>query len=376
MKVPFLGLERQYTQHRQDYLRIADTVFGHGQVLQGPEVTAFENALAKICRRSHAVALGSCTDAIAFALQAGGVGSGDEVLVPAVSFIASASAIVRVGARPRFVDLDPEFLLLSTGLIDPLVTARTRAILAVHLYGQSLPMGEIEAIAHRRGLIVVEDAAQALGSRDQSRPCGTLGVCSCLSFDPTKVIGSFSSAGACVTDDPGISERLKALRYHGRGTQTGTYDSLGYNSQLPTVMAALLSYKLERMEEWRVGRERIARIYLDGLADLDDLVLPRVRPGTVHNRHKFVVRTEKRDALKTFLAKAGIETRVHYPRALPDEPLIASLGLAPEAMHTPNARAFVKECLSLPIFAEMTEPEAAYVVDSARNFFRGRPSTG
>lgn len=369
MQIPFFGLARQFDRHRTEFLAIIERVLASGQALQGADVGKFEESLAQVCRRRYAVALGSCTDALAFALLAAGVGPGDEVLITGTSFIASVSPILRIGARPRFVDIELDHYLMDLGTAEGLVTPQTKAVLAVHLYGQTLPMAAWEDFASRHGLALIEDAAQALGARDGARPAGSMGRVSCISFDPTKVIASFSSAGALLTDDAEIARKARMLRYHGRDPETRQYEMLGFNSQLATEMAATLAFKLGRLAEWEAERARVANHYLQALAGLPQLVLPRIRPGSTHNWHKFVLRAERRDALALALKEVGIQTMVHYSRALPDEPLIKSLNLDPAAVRIPNARRHATEALSLPVFAEMTDAEAAYVATEVRKFY-------
>lgn len=372
MKAPFFGLDRQYKLYRDEFLAITDKALSSGMALQGPAVGELETSLRRVCGRNDAVALGSCTDALAFALTARGVGPGDEVLVTAMSFFASVSPILRVGARPRFVDIEPDYFMMNLSLLENLVTPRTKALIAVHLYGQTLPMEAVEKFARDRSLFLIEDAAQALGSHDNGRPAGNMGHASCVSFDPTKVIGSFSSAGALVSDDEAICDKVRALRYHGRNPKTRRFETLGYNSQLSTEMAAQLNFKISNMEKWEKARGRIAKIYLDGLGAVPQVTLPKIRPGSGHNWHKFVIRAQKRDELSQHLQNSGIQTMVHYQAPLCDEPLIKNLGLPPDAVDVPVARKASAEVLSLPIFAEMEADEAAYVVDTIRGFYNGR----
>jgi dTDP-4-amino-4,6-dideoxygalactose transaminase len=282
-KVTFFGLNRQYQRYRQQFLKISEEVLASGQALQGPDVTTLEESLASICQRKYGIAVGSCTDALAFALMAAGVGMGDEVLITSVSFFASVSCIMRVGASPCFVDIEPDYYLMNTELLDDLVTSNTKAIIGVHLYGQTLPMDVLERFSARHGLFLIEDGAQSLGAFDNKRPVGNMGRISCLSFDPTKVVGSFSSGGAIVTDDHEIARKVRMLRYHGRGLDTKRYEMVGYNSQLSSEMAAMLVFKLSEMRLWEKERQRIAMIYRDGLSRVHEVTLPQVRPGSTHS---------------------------------------------------------------------------------------------
>ena len=371
--VPFFGLDRQYARYRETFLGITDRVLSSGQVLQGEAVRELEGMLCAITQRKHGIAVGSCTDALAFTLSALGIGAGDEVLVTSLSFVASASPILRVGARPRFVDIDPRDYMMSLEHLESCIDRSTKAILAVHMYGQALPMQEIEEIATRWGLVLIEDAAQGLGAQSKGRPVGSLGHASCLSFDPTKVIGSFSSAGAVVTDDPEIARRVIMQRYHGRDPGTREYDSLGYNSQLSTEMAAMLVFKLSKMCEWEAERSAIATVYREGLADLSQqLTLPFVHPERSHNWHKFVIRATDREGLIKHLTKAGVQSMVHYPKALCDTALFSSYR---DDSDVPEARAAARTVLSLPIFADLTRGEAKKVVGVVREYYEQRRRT-
>ena len=367
MNVPFYGLDRQWRQHRETMLAIIDRVLSTGQVLQGPAVETFELDVAKATRRRYGVAVGSCTDALAFALAASGLGDGDEVLMPCFSFVASVAPLVRLGARPRFVDIDAETFMMDLDALESSIGPQTKAILAIGLFGQTPDMARHEAIADRHGLVLIEDAAQSLGSSDRARPGGSLGRASCFSFDPTKVVASFSSGGMVVTDDATLAERVRRLRYHGRDAQTREYAVLGYNSQLSTEMAALLSYKLKHLPAWTTERDRVATVYQAGLGNIGEVVLPRVRPGSTHTWHKFVIRAENRDGLASWLKERGIGTMIHYPKLLPDTPYLASHNSA--AHDLPVGRKIAGEVLSLPIYPEITNEEADYVVDTIKSFY-------
>lgn len=375
LQISFFGLDRQFAHYRENFMDLTEKALSTGHVLQGPPVSAFESDLAKITNRRHAVAVGSATDALAFALIASGIKPGDEVLVTSFSFFASVSPILRIGAVPRFIDIDPGTFQMDIQMLDSKVTTKTKALIAVHMFGQTLPMSEIEDFCRRHSLILIEDAAQALGASDEGRPAGNLGITSCLSFDPTKVIGSFGSAGALVTDDEKIARSARMLRYHGREAKTQLHTMLGYNSQLSSEMAAHLSFKLGLLKEWEAARSQTAAIYNMRLSVIEGLILPIVRLKSTHNWHKYVIRTDRRDDLAQFLKDNGVETKIHYNRALCDEPVIASLGIEPDGIEVPNARRITTEVLSLPVHSEMTEEEAEYVAATVQQFFIGAAET-
>jgi dTDP-4-amino-4,6-dideoxygalactose transaminase len=356
--IPFFAAEREFAAHERDLLERISAVLRGGQTLQGEQVSRFEEELARRVGRAHAVALGSGTDALFFALRALGIGPGDEVLVPALSFIASASCIVRAGARPVFVDVDERYLLDLDSARDA-VSARTRAVIAVDLFGQTPDPRRLDEFARRHELAVIEDAAQALGAAH----AGAIGAVSCFSFDPTKPLAAAGSGGALLTDTAELAARVRRLRWHGRDA-SGRYAELGYNSQLPEVSAAVLRHKLEREPAWRAARQRIAARYGAALAAVSAIQAPEHDDDATHAFSKYVIRSGDRDLLRERLARAGVPTRIHYARPLHREPLFAGAQAAADAgaPTCPNAERIACEVLSLPIHAFLHEHEVDQVV--------------
>lgn len=357
--IPFFATAREHAAHRDEVLAAIDAALAGGRSLQGPPVAELEAELARRAGRAHAVGLGSGTDALAFALLAAGVGPGDEVIVPALSFIATASCVLRAGATPVFADVD-EAGLLDLASAAALVTGRTRACIAVQLFGQMADPAALEAFAARHDLALVEDAAQALGAERDGRRAGGVGLASCLSFDPTKTVAAPGSGGALLCDDAALAERVRRLRWHGRDA-SGAFAELGFNSQLPSAAAAVLRVKLEHDAAWTGHRAAIAGRYdaaLEGVAGTAPL--PRV--GGRHVFHKYVVRTapERRDPLRERLDAAGIPTLVHYARVLPDQPVFAAL----PATEVPVARALAGSVVSLPIHPFLRSDEVDRVVEA------------
>lgn len=370
LKVPFFGLDRQYATHRSEFLDIADKIWSSGKVLQGEQVARFEKAIADLCHRNHAVALGSCTDALYFALQANKVGPGDEVLITPFSFSASLSPIVHVGAQPVFVDIDWNYFMMDCQNLGKLLTKNTKAILAVHLFGQTLDMDFLEDFCRDNNLVLIEDAAQALGSCWNNRPAGSMGDCSCISFDPTKVVGSFGSAGVLLTDNRKMADQVRAMRYHGRLPKRKEVARLGYNSQLPSADAAMLTLKLSFLKKWIDKRNVLASGYIEALKDIKNVTIPQKRKGSTHSWHKFVIRTKHREQLADYLKDQGISTMIHYKTCLCDEPFFSSLGWPKPACDVPIAREIAQTVLTLPLFPEMTFEELSYVTDRINLFFR------
>jgi dTDP-4-amino-4,6-dideoxygalactose transaminase len=306
------------------------------------------------------VGVGSGTDALRLALTALGVGTGDEVVTPAFSFVASATTIVMAGARPVFVDVERETLTLDVAALERVLTPRTRVIVPVHLYGHPAPMDRITALARARGIAVLEDAAQAIGAAWQGRPVGGWGDAACLSFYPTKNLGACGDGGMLLTTRDDVAERVRRLRHHG---DTGRYHhvELGYCTRLDELQAALLRVKVRRLGAWEARRRAIAARYREAFADLP-LALPVERPGAHHVYHLFTVRHPQRDALAKGLADLGVGTAVHYPRPVPGQPLFGEDGEA----RWPEAWRAAREVVSLPCFPELTEAEVSGVIDAVR----------
>jgi len=362
-EIPFFAGAREMAAHGDGYLAAIGAALVSGRALQGPQVAELEARLAGACGRAHAVTVGSGTDALFFALAAHGIGPGDEVLVPAFSFIATASCIVRAGARPVFVDVD------DAGLLDLESAAaacgtRARALIAVQLYGQMLDPAALEAFARERELVLVEDAAQAFGAATGKRRAGSVGRVSCLSFDPTKTVSAPGSGGAVLCDDDALAERLRRLRWHGRDA-AGAFAELGYNSQLPTAAAAVLLRKLELDAEWTRRRREVAAHY-DAALDGTPARAVGVLPGRSHVFHKYVLRVPAaaREGVRAALAAQGVTTLVHYAVPLPRQPLFGADGAAAAV---PGAETLAGEVLSLPIHAFLADDEVARVTTALRS---------
>jgi dTDP-4-amino-4,6-dideoxygalactose transaminase len=359
--LPFFAGEREWAMLGDELLGAMATALAGGRSLQGQAVGAFESELAAWTGRRHAVAVGSGTDALTFALVAGGIGPGDDVLVPAFSFIASASCVLRAGARPVFVDADDDGLL-DLDVATARVTRRTRALVAVQLFGQMLDPAALEAFAAERGLLLVEDAAQALGATRSERRCGAVGQASACSFDPTKTLAAPGSGGALLCDDDELAGRVRRLRWHGRD-ERGRFATLGHNSQLPTAAAAALRVKLPRQDAWAERRRAIAARYSAALAGVP-AAPPRVRGGGRHVFQKYVLRARDRDRLREHLRTDGIPTLVHYAAGLHREPVFAACEPDP----CPVADRLAGEVCSLPMHPFLEDAEVERVAGALASF--------
>ncbi|MBI1848111.1 MAG: DegT/DnrJ/EryC1/StrS family aminotransferase [Candidatus Rokubacteria bacterium] len=358
--IPFIDLTRQHAGLRAELVAATARVLDSARFVLGPEGEALEAELAALAGVRHGIGVGSGTDALRLALTAVGVGPGDEVLTPAFSFVASASTILMAGAVPVFVDVDPATFALDPDAAERAISARTRAVVAVHLYGHPAPMDAVGALARRHGLAVIEDAAQAVGASYAGRPVGAWSDATCLSFYPTKNLGAAGDAGMVLTDRDDVAARVRRLRHHGDG---GRYRhvELGLCSRLDEMQAAVLRVKLRRLAAWTDEHRRIAACYDEGLAGLL-LVRPVERPPARHVYHLYTVRHPDRDHLAKQLADLGVGTAVHYPLPVPGQPLFGGGGEG----RWPEAWRASREVLSLPCFAGMRDEEIHAVVRAVR----------
>jgi dTDP-4-amino-4,6-dideoxygalactose transaminase len=366
MRIRFQRLDRQFASLRAPILQAVLSVLEQGQVLQGPNVEELEARLARLHRVKHAVAVDNGSDAMLIAIAALGLPAGSRVAVPAMTFVASASAIVLNQHRPVFVDVDPATMLMDSSVVLDLVRRRqVDAVIAVHLYGQLADLDELAREARERGIALVEDAAQALGASRHGRPPAAWGDVSSLSFDPTKVVGACGSGGALLTNSDTLAESARLLRYHGHaGAQV--YQRLGFNSQMDSLQAAIINVKLDALEQWQDRRRQIAARFTAGLRQAPSVRPLAVLPGNVHNLHKFVVVAEHRDWLQRTLATWGIQTKIHYPVPLHMQPCFSRH--VPSGL-LPHAERAAQTVLSLPLYPELTDDEVddivACVLDAA-----------
>lgn len=356
-KINFIGLNRLFNNYRNEYLEATEKVLESGIVVGGPHVNEFEKNLAEITNRKYAVSVASCTDALFFILTSSGIGRGDEVITTSYSFIATASAILRTGATPVFVDVD-EHYHLNLEKINKAKTNKTKAVIAVNLLGDCVDFPAFEEYCHKENLLLIEDAAQSFGASYRNTPSGKLGLASALSFSPMKTVPCFGIAGAVVTDDEEIANNCKSLRRHGKVNESPASVMLGYNSVIPADKAAQLNISLKYMGQWQERRNLLANRFLAGLEGISNITTPKTRNGTVHCWHKFIIRTSNRDELQKHLSSKGVQTQIHYKIPLPSEPIFGDKN--PDSYT--NALNYSKTCLSLPIYAELKDEEVSYII--------------
>lgn len=373
MQVPLLDLTQQYRAIAGELQDAVQAVIEEQRFILGPMVDRFEAEVAAYLGVEHAVGCASGTDALLLGLRAMGVERGDEVVTSPFTFFATAGAIHNVGARPVFADIDPDTFNLSPAAAEAAVTERTRVVVPVHLFGQMADMPGFRELGERRGVGVLEDAAQAIGARqrlDDGRwiTTGTLGDACAFSFFPTKNLGAFGDAGMTVTRDADLAARLRRLRVHG-GRQMYHHEEVGYNSRLDALQAAVLSAKLPYLAGWSEARRANARFYDEALAGVDGLVVPPVRPENESIINQYTVRVPdgRRDALAGFLRERGVGSSVYYPVPLHLQECFAYLGYGPGDF--PESERAAAEVLSIPVYPELSPEQREHVADTVREFF-------
>jgi dTDP-4-amino-4,6-dideoxygalactose transaminase len=362
--VPFLDLAAQQAEIADEVLPVWARQLQTAGFVGGPDVAAFEQEYAAYIGVEHVIGVSNGTDALELAYRALGIGPGDEIIMPANTFIATAEAASRIGAVPVFVDVDDKHLLIDPAAIEAAITAHTRAIAPVHLFGQTAPMGLISALARRHDLFVVEDAAQAQGASGPIGRAGALGHVAATSFYPGKNLGAAGDAGAVMTDDPGIAALVRNLGAHGSSVKY-VHDHIGMNARLDAVQAAVLRAKLRRLDGWNAARRAAAARYAEMLGDVTGVRLPAVRPGNEDVWHLYVVRVDERDRVLAELGSAGIGAGIHYPT--PVHLTEAYAGLGYRRGQFPVAEAAADRILSLPMFPHLSEQQQQRVAEGVRD---------
>jgi dTDP-4-amino-4,6-dideoxygalactose transaminase len=372
VKVPLLDLQAQYRPLREDILAVMRRVADSQRFIMGPEIEGLERELGKMLGIGHAIAVSSGTDALLLPLMALGITQGDEVITSTYSFFATAGAIVRVGARPVLVDIDPVTFNIDTEQIEAALTPQTKAILPVHLFGQSADLDPIMRMAEQYDLPVIEDAAQAIGATYGSRPAGGIGAFGCFSFFPSKNLGAFGDAGLVTTNDDDLAKRARLLRTH--GMEPKYYHHLvGANFRMDALQAAILRVKAPHLAAWTEGRRRNAARYRELFreAGLGDAIrLPPEPTDRLHIYNQFVIQTPERDALKRHLDEQGIGNEIYYPVPFHLQPCFADLGY--QRGDFPHAEKAANESLAIPIYGELTLDQQQAVVSAIATFVHDR----
>ncbi len=367
LRVPFLDLAAQHEPLRAALHAALDELIDDSAFILGPKVAAFEEAFAAHCGVAHAIGVSSGTAALQLALRALDIGPGDEVITVPTTFVASVAAIEYCGARPVLVDVDPTCWTLDPDLLEAAITPRTRAIMPVHLHGQTAAMERIEAIAQARGIPVIEDAAQAHGARHNGRAAGGLGRIAAFSFYPGKNLGAFGEGGAVTTDDPALADAVRRLRSWGE-KEKSVHAERGFNYRMDGFQGAALGLKLAHLEDWTEARRALARRF-DAALDELGVVRAREAPENRHVYHVYAVRLRQRDRVAEFLRRNGVATGIHYPRPVHLQPAYRDLGYPPGRF--PVAEALAAEFLSLPLFPTMDDEQVALLFETLSRALRG-----
>ncbi|MHC4336633.1 MAG: DegT/DnrJ/EryC1/StrS family aminotransferase [Planctomycetota bacterium] len=365
MRVPFLDLKAQYATIKDEIIRAISDVCESQFFALGPAVEAFEEKIASYCGSRYAIGVSSGSDALLVSLMALGIKAGDEVITTPFTFFSTAGSVVRVGAKPVFVDVDADSYNIDVGCIEEKITKKTQAIIPVHLFGQVVQMKAIMEIARRHDLAVIEDAAQAVGASHDGIKCGNFGDCGCFSFYPSKNLGGFGDGGLVTTNDEKVAEKIRILRDHGQSPRY-FYKVLGGNFRLDGIQGAVLTVKLKYLNEWNERRRQNAALYDKMFAD-SPIKRPKIDPNNVSIYHQYTVTVTNRDQLQEFLAENEIGSAVFYPKPLHLQECFKQLGY--KEGDFPVAERLCGEVLSLPIYPELKQEQIEYAAGTALKFY-------
>jgi dTDP-4-amino-4,6-dideoxygalactose transaminase len=364
-KIPLADLKAQYLSLKEEIDSAIVQCVDDTSFIRGKAVTDFENAFSGYLGTKYCIGCGNGTDALEIILKSLNIGPGDEVLVPALTWIATAEAVNNVGAEPVFVDINPDNFTIDVGKIKEKIAKKTKAIIAVHLYGSPADIAEILSIAKEFGLFVVEDCAQAHGAEYNGQKIGTFGIAAAFSFFPSKNLGAFGDAGAIVTNENEISEKARMITNHGQLIHRHTHSIIGRNSRLDTIQASILNVKLPYLDKWNDKRRGVANVYLSNLKESAGMILPKMEKNKKHVFHLFVIRTQIREKLMATLDKNNIGCGIHYPKALPF--LDAYLYKKHKTSDFPVSTRITNEILSIPVYPEITQEQVCRICGIINN---------
>jgi len=365
----FVDLTAQYQTIKKEIDKVIQKVLKESTFIGGREVEDFEKEMAGFCRIKHAIGVNSGTDALFLSLKALGIGSGDEVITTPFTFIATAGVIANCGAKPIFVDINPETFNIDPSKIEKAITQKIKAIIPVHLFGQMADMTEIMRISKKYNLYVVEDAAQAVGAEYKGRKAGTIGNLGCFSFFPAKNLGAFGDGGMVVTNNDELAEKIRLLKNHGSSPKEKYLNlTIGTNSRLDAFQAAILRVKLKYLSKWSKERGVRASCYNEKLKGVGDIVTPVIAPNRNHIFHQYTIRTKQRDKLQRCLKEKGIPTMIYYPLSLHMQPAFKDLGY--KSGDFPESERVSKEVLSLPVYPEIEKEQQDFIIQKIKEFFK------
>lgn len=361
-EIPLVDFKREHTEIQQEIYKAIERVFESGRFVLGDEGAAFETEFSSYIGAKYGIGVNSGSDALFLALKALGIDENSEVITVSHTFVSTVDGIIRCGAKPVFVDVEPDTYCIDTAKIEENITKRTKAILPVHLYGHPADLDEVLKIAKQYNLSVIEDACQAHGAEYKGRKVGSFGNAGCFSFYPVKNLGAYGDGGIVTTNDSSLAERIKLLRNYGQSRKY-YHDLVGINSRLDELQAAILRVKLSRLDEWNEQRRRLAKLYKD-ILEQTDVLLPSERPYVKHAYHLFVIRLAGRDNCQRFLQKSGIQTQIHYPIPVHKQKAYAAFGRTKDLSVT---QTICNEILSLPLYPSLTDEEVAYTGGVTKN---------
>lgn len=366
MKIPSFDLKRQYQNLKLEIDQVVQDVMEKGQFILGENVSLLESELSVYCGTKYAIGVASGTDALLLSLRALGVGPGDEVITTPFTFFATAEVISNLGAKPVFVDIEPDTFNIDVERVEKEITKNTKVILPVHIFGQMCNIDKLLELKEKYNLFIVEDACQAIGAIFNGKKAGSIGDTGCFSFFPTKNLGAFGDGGMIVTNDEGIRDKILMLRNHG-SKKKYYHEELGYNSRLDEIQAAILRVKLRYLDSYIRRRQEIASLYSSLLSDIPHVKTPRIKEGRTHTFHQYVIRAERRDELQRYLSDNGIGSTVYYPLPLHLQKVYNSLGYKPGDF--PEAERASKDVLALPMWPELKDEEIREVVEVIKSFY-------
>jgi dTDP-4-amino-4,6-dideoxygalactose transaminase len=367
MQVPFVDLKVQYLSLKKEINPTVISVMENTSFIGGELVTSFENKFAAACGTKHCIGVGNGTDALYIILQSLGITSGDEVITVANSWISTSETISQCGGKPVFVDINPHYYTIDVTKIEEKITAKTKAIIPVHLYGQMAEIDKISALCKKHKLLLIEDCAQSHLAEYKQIKAGTTGIASAFSFYPGKNLGAYGDGGAILTNNEALAERMRMFANHG-ALEKHQHQIEGINSRLDTIQAAILNVKLPHLQKWNKQRLKNALLYNQQLADVSEITTPKIHPEAKHIFHLYVIRAHKRKELINYLTDKGIQTQIHYPTILPL--LSAYHYLNHKSEDFPVAASYQDSILSLPMFPELTEEQINYVAESIKSFYK------
>lgn len=365
-KIKFNRFTNFYEEHEQSANVLISEVLKSGKYIRDENINTLEKNLGGICNRQYVLTTASCTDALFFALKAAGIQKGDQVILPSFSYIASLSPILMCGATPVFADINPETLILDIDLLKDLINEKTKAIIFVQLFGNITNLEPLQSLCSDNDIVLIEDAAQALGSANGNLKGASQGDISCISFDPTKIVSAFGTGGAVLTNNESYYNTLKMLIHHGRN-EAGDFEILGYNSKIPEISAALINNQLSQLDQTIAKTNNIAKKYISKLAHLTDIKLLSPNSEGISTYHKFVILAKKRDELKQHLTNHGVETRIHYSPLLHEQKLLKDYKYLVHDLSI--SKSIKNKVLSLPIYPGLKNEEINYICDCIQKFY-------